>query len=82
MLEATVPGCSLGGEPEGWGRKRERGGAGLVLPRSADPLIPSLYLALGPPTTFPAILPLPHLKTTQQAKGETIALSKALRSSL
>lgn len=26
VLEATVPGCSLAGEPEGWGRKREGGG--------------------------------------------------------
>jgi hypothetical protein len=53
-----------------------------MLRQNADPVIPLLHLAFSPPTTFPEILPLPHLKTTQQEKGETISVSKALRSSL
>ena len=72
--------------PEAWLQSVEVGGVGrrerpgLMLRRNADPGIPTLYLALGPPTTFPAILP--HLKTTQREKGETISLSQTLGSSL
>lgn len=78
MSWAVAPGCSL----VGLTGVRVREWPGLMLRQNADPVIPSLSLALGPPTTFPAILLLPHLKTTQQEKGESISLYKALSFSL